>query len=180
MASLVAINYSEAIFELAQEEQKLDVVKEELVEINEVVKANPEFKAVLAHPQIEKADKKAMLLKVFADMDELTSNFVRLLIDRNRFMAFGDIVSEFIKKYNDVNNIDVAYVTSARMLDDQELTRIKAMLEKKTGSKIELRTNVDADLLAGIRVRIKDEILDNSIQTKLDKMKAAVVKTELN
>ena len=179
MASLVAENYSSALFELANEENKLDAVKNELNEINGVLNEYPDLYRILTHPLIEKSEKKDTLLKVFDGMDISVSSFVRLLIDKNRFNAFNDIVLEFNRKYNKANNIDVAYVTSAKELDETQINSLKAMLEKKTGKTVEIKTAVDEDLIAGLRVRINDELLDNSVATKLAKMKDAVNKTAI-
>ncbi len=177
MASIVAKNYSEALFELAQEENKLELMKEELMQIDQVIKAHPELQKVLRHPSIEKKDKKEMLLNIFQEMDIHVSSFIRLLIDKNRFMNFSDIVREFENQYNEANNIQIAYVYSATTLDGDELTRLQAMLETKTKKTIQLVCKIEETLIAGVKVKINDDIYDNSIATKLNKMKEAVIKS---
>lgn len=179
MASLVAKNYSDALFELAEETNCLDDVKSDLVVIADVLKTNNEFKKVMCHPSIEKKDKKEVLIKVFDGMNHLVSNFVQLLVDKNRFMAFNDICEEFIKHYNEVKNIEIAKVYSAKALSSDELEKIKAMLEKKTNKTIELKTYVDESLIAGVKVKIKDEVLDNTVINRLTKMKDIINKVNI-
>lgn len=174
---MIAKSYSEALFELAVEENKLTLMKDELIQIDEVLKEHTELRKVLSHPSIEKKDKKQMLLNIFDGMDMHVSNFIRLLIDKNRFMNFSDIVKEFVNLYNKENNIQIAYVYSATTLADDELTRLQAMLETKTKKTIQLVCKVDEALIAGVKVKINDDIYDNTIATKLSKMKEAVVKT---
>lgn len=179
MAGLVAVNYSEALFELAKEEKKLDRFKEDLITMADVLNSSDELKEVLKHPKIEKSDKKDILAQIFKDVDPYVLNFAKLLIDKNRFMHFHEICKCYYEAYNDFNNIEVAYVQSATALDDKQIKAIKEMLEKKTSKTVEIKTKVNEDLLAGVRIKIKDEILDNSAATRLEKMKDKVVKTTL-
>lgn len=179
MASLVAVNYSEALFELAKEENKLEQFKKDLSAMDDVLCSSEELKQVLKHPKVEKNDKKNILEQIFKDVDPYVINFAKLLIDKNRFAHFHEIRKCYDHSYNEYNNIEVAYVQSAKELDEKQIKAIKDMLEKKTNKAIEIKTKVNEDLLAGIRIKIKDEILDNSAAARLEKMKENVVKTTL-
>lgn len=177
MAGIVAKNYAEALFELAKEENKLDSFKEDLLMMDNVLSGSTELKQVMRHPKVNKQDKKEILDKIFSDVDEYVKNFAKLLIDKSRFGHFHDICKGFINLYNELNNIEVAYVQSATVLDEEQIAKMKTMLERKTGKAIEIKASVNEDLLAGVRIRIKDEILDNSAATRLERMKEKVVKT---
>ena len=61
MAGIVSKNYCDALFALAQEDEKLDVYKEQLNVVADSVKKDDEFRAVMAHQKISKEDKKVML-----------------------------------------------------------------------------------------------------------------------
>mgnify|MGYP002514669586 CR=1 FL=1 len=52
------------------------------------------------------------------------------------------------------------------------------MLEKRTNKKIELRCKVNEDLIAGIRIKINDDILDNSAAAHLSRMKEMLQQPE--
>lgn len=179
MAGLVAVNYSEALFELAKEEKKLDQFKNDLSAMDDVLCSSEELKQVLKHPKVEKKDKKHILEQIFKDVDPYVINFAKLLIDKNRFAHFHEICKCYYNSYNEYNNIEVAYVQSATKLSDEQIKAIKDMLEKKTNKAIEIKTKINEDLLAGVRIKIKDEILDNSAAARLERMKENVVKTTL-
>ena len=53
-------------------------------------------------------------------------------------------------------------------LSDAETERLLKALESSTGSKIRLTTAIDARLLGGAQVRIRDRVLDRSVRTLLD------------
>ncbi|MDF9825722.1 F-type H+-transporting ATPase subunit delta [Breznakia sp. PF5-3] len=179
MASLAAVRYSQALFELGKEEKKLDVFKKDLENIDNVILENQELSQVLKHPQVEKEDRKAILVKIFKDVDPLIINFLKLLVDRNRFQSIHEIKKDYIHLYNEFNGIEIAYVYSAKSLDDEELSSIVKILEKRFDKKIEVKTRIDETLLAGIRIKVHGEVLDNTIENQMNRMKEQVVKKVL-
>ena len=63
MAGIAAKSYSDALFALAQEEQKLDTFKADVCMMDEQLKAYPDFMRVLTHPKIHKEEKKQTVVK---------------------------------------------------------------------------------------------------------------------
>ncbi len=179
MARLVAMNYAQALFELAKEENKLDQFKQDLLGMQKTLSQNKELRDVMEHPKISKTDKKEIITQVYTEVDAYVINFVKLLIDKSRFKNFDEICKCYFAMYNDYNNIEIAFIESASALDEQEIQDIVAMLEKKLNKKIEVKTSVNEELLAGVKIRIKDEILDNSAATRLQRLKEQVMKTTL-
>ncbi|MFR5527482.1 MAG: ATP synthase F1 subunit delta, partial [[Clostridium] innocuum] len=89
MAGIAAKSYSDALFTLAQEEQKLDAFKADLCMMDEQLKAYPDFMRVLTHPKIHKEEKKQTLASVFgSEVNHMVLNFAKLLIDKSRFQSF--------------------------------------------------------------------------------------------
>ncbi|MFQ7538108.1 MAG: FoF1 ATP synthase subunit delta, partial [Clostridium sp.] len=78
---------------------------------------------------------------------------------------------EFVKQYNKVNNIEVAHVRTAKKLDAAEIKRLKSMLEEKLSKTVELHIQEDPDLLAGLRIKINDMVLDNTARSRMDNLK---------
>lgn len=179
MAGLVAQNYGDALFELAQECGKTKEYKEVLTALEETLSSNEELKLFLKHPKIAKEEKKNVLKEILKQEDPYLIHFVLLLIDKSRFSHFSDIVKVFEQRYHVLHDIEVAYVQSARELSTDELQDLRVMLEKHTGKTIEMRTSVHPELIAGVRIKIKDEVLDNSAAKRLEKMKERVINTTL-
>lgn len=65
----------------------------------------------------------------------------------------------------------MAYVRSAKKLGDAEISRLKSMLEKKLSKTVELKIQEDPDLLAGLRIKINDMVLDNTARSRMDNLK---------
>jgi len=81
--------------------------------------------------------------------------------------------------YNNHFHIAVATVASAVELDENEKKRVSEMLEQKMNQKVECRWSVDKALLAGLRIKINDQILDNSAANRLARLREEVVNTAL-
>lgn len=172
MAGIAAKSYSDALFSLGLEENKLDEYKQDILFIDETLKAYPDLMRVLTHPKIHKEEKKQTLETVFKDeIQHMVLNFSKLLIDKSRFQNFHDITKAFVKEYNRVNQIEVAYVKSAKELDETDLVRLQAMLEKKLQKKVELKVTQDPSLLAGIRIKINDTVLEYSAKNRIENLK---------
>lgn len=180
MAGVVAKSYSEALFSLSLEEQKLDIYKEQLCFMQAQIKENPDFMRILTHPKLHKDEKKKVIEDVFGkDIDHTIVNFMKLLVDKSRFQNLGDIIKEFIKLYNKENNIEVAYVHSAKELSKEEIKRLQDTLEKKLTKKVDMRFFIDPDLIAGMRIRINDAVLDNSAKNRIERLKTMAQDAEL-
>ena len=102
-------------------------------------------------------------------------NFMKLLIDKGHFKAMHEIVKEYIRNYNEVNHIQVVYVKSAAALKEEEAKRLKKTLEEKLNKTIDMRLSVDEELIAGIRVKINDTLIDNSALSRLERMHREIV-----
>ncbi|MDQ0360593.1 F0F1 ATP synthase subunit delta [Breznakia pachnodae] len=179
MASLAATRYSQALFELGVDEKKLDIFKSNLVDIDRVIVENKDLAKVLKHPKVDKDERKRLLDEIFKGIDPLVMNFLKLLVDRNRFQSIHDIKRYFTRLYNEYNGIEVAYIYSATKLSNEDLDAIVKMLETKRQKKIEYETRIDASLIAGIRIKVADEVLDNTIENQLNRMKDKVAKKVL-
>lgn len=175
MAGIAAKSYCDALFEIAKEENKLDIYKEQLSFVKDTVLADAKFSAVMNHPKIKKEEKKELLDTIFQnEIEHLLLNFLKILVDKNRFRILNDITKEFVKSYNKENNIQVVYIKSAKELSAVQKDELCLSLTKKLGKKLDPVYMVDEDLLAGIRVKINDQIIDNTAKSKLERLKKQV------
>ena len=63
MASLVAKNYAQALFEIAQDEQRLDEYRQSLGDIQYLLAENKQLMDIIKHPQINKHIKFKIICK---------------------------------------------------------------------------------------------------------------------
>ena len=174
MADTVAKAYADALFEIAVDENKCDEYRELIHELKETM--DERFIRLLCHPQISKEEKKACIDDVYGkELDSVFIHFLKVLIDKNRFQYVISICDEFDLDYVEYFNIIQANVCSARQLSEEEKKRLKEKLEKKYQQSVECSYQIDSSLLAGIKVQVKDKVMDNTALNRLNKMKNSIM-----
>ena len=164
--------YSEAFFELSKEKDKLALHKQNLNQINDILREHEDFNRVLLSPSVEKEDKKKMFKELFNDLDPDALNLAFLLFDKSRFSIFGELTRDFNKKYNKENNIAEGIVYSAVELSESQIDDLVKALSKKFDKKVELENKIDTSLIGGVSVLLEGKRIDNSIKNRLDNLKA--------
>jgi len=66
---------------------------------------------------------------------------------------------------------ELARISSAFPLSDDQVGQLVAGLEKKFGLKLKPVVTVDASLIGGVRVVVGDQVLDTSVQAQLAQMR---------
>lgn len=171
MASVIASRYAQALFELAKQEDLLDACKEDLHVIVEGMVQYPELFALLKHPRIDKKERKDIVMKSFSGGQTYVMNFVKLLIDRNRFASIKEIEKRYQELYNEEKGIEIAYIQSALPLSDTEEKQIVDMLKVKLKKNIIAKVSIKPELIAGLRIQVAGDVLDNSASNRLQRLK---------
>ena len=93
--------------------------------------------------------------------------FIRLLADRGRTDYLQRILRSFLDMYvESVGLKNVRLITAAPFegLED----RVRESIEKRTGCKVVIETEVDPGLIGGFRVIVNGEMMDASVRHQLD------------
>ena len=166
------IPYANALYELGQETNKTAVFMEELKQLSDTWQAEKEFILALNHPKITTVEKKEWLTSLFKDkIDPVLFQFLLVLTEHGVIANLNDVYKAFVACYREDQQIEEVTIETASALDESQIKALKEMLEKKLNKKIELVIKEDASLIAGLRVRAQDIVLDNTLVSKLDRMK---------
>jgi len=165
----IAARYARALLIVTEKRGETVRALEDLKGLLEVLKPGSRAGNFFTSPGAPLADKREALKRVF-DGKALKADvlFVDLLLRKKRLGLFPQIVAEFEALVEKQQGIQRAHVTSTVPLSDAETERLLKALESSTGSKIRLTTAIDARLLGGAQVRIRDRVLDRSVRTLLD------------
>ena len=173
-------SYAVALFELANEAKQLELYQEETKAISNILKDNKEFLNLLTNQFINKDDKKQLLDNVFKNkVDAMVLNFLKLLVDKQRFNITLDVFKEFNSLANDYRGIKEGVLYTASLLDEAKVKAIEAKIAQKIGKKVELTMVKDETLIGGFKVVISDLVIDNSIKNKLESLKNDLVEEKV-
>ncbi len=181
MAKLVSQVYGEALFSLAVEGGRLAAFSEELYGLCGILSDNPQYRAILEHPQVDVPEKLEVFDRVFQGKvsDEVTG-FFHILLEKGRFHELGAIVSYFKGRQLEHDKIGVAWVTSAVDLSGEQKEKIENRLLSTTDFvSMQMHYETDPSLIGGLKIRIGDRVVDSSIANKLNEMKSELMKIQL-
>jgi F-type H+-transporting ATPase subunit delta len=168
---MVAKRYASALFQIANEQQILSQVEEDLRVVKEVLEYNPDLKAVLKSSKLTIDKKKEIVNNAFASVNVYVLNTLLILIDRHREDQVVEVTDQFLDLANEAKGIAEAEVYSARELTDAEREALSATFAAKIGKKsLNIENIVDSNLLGGVRLRIGNRIYDGSLRGKLDRL----------
>lgn len=181
MAKLVSKTYGEALFELAVEEGKEDSFLEEIMELKNILRENPDFSKLMNHPKILKEEKQKVLNNVFQErISEELLGFLHLIISKDRYGEIDSILDYFIDEVKKLKGIGVAYVTTAIALNEAQKKEVEAKLLATTSfRKMEMHFQLEEEIIGGMVIRIGDRVVDSSIRTKLFEMQRQLLKIQI-
>ena len=109
-----------------------------------------------------------------AQADAIMTSFLKLLIEKKRADILPEIAEQMQAMVDKDHNISHGSVVSAIELDNALLEKVQAALEKLTGNKVILETQVDPSIIGGIIAKVGDLVLDGSIKTQLNGLKESI------
>jgi ATP synthase F1 delta subunit len=89
------------------------------------------------------------------------------------------VAREFRRLHARREGIVEAVVTSAGPLDEAERLALHERLQSLTGSRVEMRLEVDPALLGGLQVLIGDRLIDGSVRGRLERLRATFSTTAI-
>jgi F-type H+-transporting ATPase subunit delta len=172
----IASVYARSLFEVAQEQDKLDTVRDELGEFADALNESRELQVFLFSPYFSTKEKTEGLDKAVTGADETVANFLKLLIEKHRMPVVFRIRAEYDKLWEEENRLLPVIVTSAVELSQDTVKQIGDRIAEQTDRKVDLQSNVDPDILGGIVVRVGNSVLDASIRNRLETFRKQVAR----
>ena len=163
--------YARALFEAAKERDRLQQVREELVDFVAMVEQVPELRALLRNPQLEPRAKVGALEAILGETDEVLRNFLLLLTEKGRIAQVEEIAREFERLVaREEGQLEVE-LTTAYELSEDEAARILRQIEEASGRRVEATRKVDPSLIAGIVLQAGSLRVDASVRGRLNRLR---------
>lgn len=181
MAKLVSKTYGDALYEIAAESGRADELYSEAKCVLDALNENAEISGLMDHPKIGKEEKIQIIETIFKSRvsDELVG-LMRMIVEKGHFGEMKDVLSYFITEVKESKKIGTAYVTTAVELSGAQKAQVADRLIQTTDYvEFEMHYDVDAALIGGMVIRIKDRVADSSIRTKICDLSRELSKIQL-
>lgn len=174
----IAKRYAKSLIELMLDsENNQEEIKTDLNNVKEILLSSPELNSAMTNPVVSAFDKEEIITSVFEkDTKEVTRNFLKLLVEKNRFNLIFYIIDAFNQLLDKINNLVQVKVIGAVELDKKEKEKIQNKLKEKLNKEINVAYDVDNSIIAGLVYKIEDDILDTSFAHKLEELKKELIK----
>ena len=172
----IAVVYARSLFGVALEQDKLDVVREQLGAFSDALSENRDLQVFFFSPYFATKEKQDGLERVVTDADPVILNFLKLLIEKHRMPVVFRIRSNYDSMWEEENKLLPVHITSAVELDSAIVEQLGDRISEQTDRKVELSANVDPEILGGIVVRVGNSVLDASVRNRLEQLRKQVVK----
>jgi F-type H+-transporting ATPase subunit delta len=168
--------YARSLFEVAQESDKLDEIREQLGEFADAVGESRDLQVFFFAPYFSSQEKKEGIRRVVEGGDERFLRFLELLAEKHRMPVIFRIRRTFDEMWAEENRLLAASVTSAVELDERIVKQIGEQIEEQTGRRVELTSRVDPDVLGGLVVQVGNTIMDATIRSRLERLRKQVTR----
>lgn len=174
----IPVRYAQALLEIAVEANNVASIRRELDLFAEAYRQSQDLRTVLHNPSILADDRRALVraLGKKLGLSTLITNFLLLLVDKDRMKFIVEISQHLGKLADDAQGLVRAHVTSAFELPAPQQARMKDLLAKLTGRSVILETAVDPNLLGGVVTRVDGKVYDGSLRTQLAQLRQAAAR----
>lgn len=176
MSSLTTLArpYAKAAFEIANGAGALGTWGDSL-DLAALVVADPTMAEWLESPQ--QTTEAAVGVIEAAAGDALEPSFRRFLEvmgDNDRLPLLPEVSTLFAELREAAENRLSVRVVSAVALDDDQASRLSAALAKRFDREIELRNEVNAEVIGGAVIYAGDEVIDGSLRGRLARLEGSL------
>ena len=172
----IAAVYARSLFEVAKEQDKLDLVRDQLGAFADALNETRDLQVFFFSPYFSTAEKEDGLDRVVSDADPAVLNFLKLLIEKHRMPVVFRIRATYDALWEEENKLLPVQITSAVELDKQIVTQLGDRIAEQTDRKVDISANVDPDILGGIVVRVGNSVLDASARNRLEQLRRQVAR----
>ena len=133
---------------------------------------NKNLEEVLQNPTISIEQKIEIIDEIFKNhISKEVLNFIKILTEKKHIAELEAIIEILKTKIEENNGIKKVTIISAIKLTKEYQKEITDILSKKLNKKIKPDWQIDETIIAGLIIKIDDDVIDTSVKAKLDKIK---------
>ncbi|MEP1123505.1 MAG: ATP synthase F1 subunit delta [Ilumatobacter sp.] len=165
--------YARALFEIARADGTLDEVEDELFRFARSYEGSEELRNTLSDDQIPAEKRQAIIEDLLGGKaTPTTTQLVSMVVGSGKARDLPAIVDLLVQRASSAKQLDTAEVRTAVALTGDQEDRLKAALENATGKRLNLKTIVDPSVVGGVVATVGDDVIDDSVRTRIDQLKA--------
>ena len=170
-------SYSQALFELASEENIIIDIENQVFSILELINKSSDFNDLIKDPT-NKIEDQLKVIETISNQfkfSELLKKFLSFVVSKRRFFYIEKILKDFVSICSNSRGEIQAELFAAKSLNENEINKIKNELESNFGSNIKLKYKNDPSLIGGLIIKVGSTMIDTSIKNKLQQIEKKMI-----
>jgi F-type H+-transporting ATPase subunit delta len=160
----------EAALAVAEREESLEDVEDELFRFGRILAAEPRLRDLLVDELAPAPDRIALLDRLLAEKARpATLTLLRQAVRIPRGRNLDAVVEHLAGLAAARRDRSVAHVTAAAALTDAQEQRLADALSRMYGRAVSVQVEVDPGILGGLMIRVGNEVINGSVAAKLAK-----------
>uniref|UniRef100_UPI00402836B9 ATP synthase F1 subunit delta n=1 Tax=Candidatus Scatousia sp. TaxID=3085663 RepID=UPI00402836B9 len=171
--SISAKNYANALIGVIEDKKvTFEQITNDFDTVCKILEMSKELQCIMYNPTIAFDMKIDIAVDVFKDdISNTMMDFIKILIEKKRFNEFSQIYKAYTNRLNEINNIQPVTIVSAVELTDSDKAQVIQKLENKLNKTVKADWELNEDIIAGLVIKINDNVIDMSIKHKLAGLK---------
>ncbi len=172
----IVSHWSNAFFQLAVEDKKVKQYRSEAGILIDLFTKYPEFLDVVSSSVLPFTEKSTIIKTTFSKFSRYMVNFFLLLAQEGYFRYSLLILKEFRKLCNAYEGIEYGVAYSVVELSPKQLKKLEHKISDIVNNNVELVNKIDKSLIAGVKVKVKNQVFDGSVKGQMDQFKSKLLK----
>lgn len=181
--AIIARNYAETLLALAERhggDPTIDEFGGAIEEVAELLRREPRIRHFLDSPRLDAETKQRALRASFGRrVPELFLRFLLVVVEKRRQGLLPRIADEFRALVDERRGRLRAQITLPHPPDAEIRGDIVGSLERRYGKTIVPEFQVDPELIAGVVIRVGDQILDGSFRRRVATLRRRLYEVRL-
>ncbi len=161
----------QALLEVAEREDKVDEVEDQLFRFSRILDAQPQLAILLGDYSVPVEKRVGLLRKVLDSASgsvnpivlNLLTHTIELLRGQNADEAIQFLAEVAVARRGEV----VAQVSTAAELSDAQRGRLTEVLGRIYGHPVAVQVQIDEDVLGGLLISVAEEVIDGTLSSRL-------------
>jgi len=174
MSDATANAYAKALADIAEAEGVLARVDAEFTAVAAAYESNDQLRSTIGDQAIPVDRRQGIVEQLLAGKGAhpLTAQLLGMVIGAGRGRDLSAIASAIGNRNASSQGRAVAEVRSAVALSEDQQRRLGEQLAKAVGTEVNVKVIVDPSVVGGLVATVGDKVIDGSVRTKLDRVKA--------
>jgi F-type H+-transporting ATPase subunit delta len=157
--------YADALIVLAEAAGDLDGLERDLSTVLAAIEESEDLRRFLADSRIMREGKSLALDRMLkGQIGPVLLNFLRMLQEQQRLHDLPELAGICYQRVSESRRMAAGELVAARPVSPSQVALIEQEVSRILNKDVHLRTQVDPDLLGGVRVRVGDLVLDGTLE----------------